>query len=155
MDIERAIKENIEGLLERLETDFSKIKITQDKEDETLYHINIESDDPSILIGYHGENIMALQHILKVLVWRKADQEDFKILLDVDDYRKNQEENVLALAERKVEGLRQSGNEQKLPPMSPYFRRVIHLHLMKPEFEDIETYSVGDGDHRRVVIKSK
>jgi spoIIIJ-associated protein len=75
--------------------------------------------------------------------------------LDVDSYRKRQEESVLALAMRKVEVARKTYQDQVLPPMSPYFRRVIHMALAKPEYQDIITESIGEGDHRSVTIKVK
>ncbi len=61
----------------------------------------------------------------------------------------------MALAERKVEAARETGRKQILPPMSPYFRRKIHLMCMESGFEDIETFSEGDGDRRQIIIKLK
>ena len=39
--------------------------------------------------------------------------------------------------------------------MSPYFRRIVHLHLMKDEYKGLVTESMGEGDYRQVVIKYK
>ena len=79
-------------------------------------------------------------------------KEDFTIVVDVDNYRKRQEDNVINLAERKVDMARKTTKMQVLPPMSPYFRRVVHLHLTKDQFDDVKTESIGDGDHRQVTI---
>ncbi|MBU1446206.1 KH domain-containing protein [Patescibacteria group bacterium] len=152
MEIEKALKEILEGLLIKIEAPFDNVKIEKDsKSDMDMYHINIDTEDPSMLIGFHGENIHALQHLLKVLAWRII-QEDFNILLDVDNYRKRQEDNVIGLAQKKVDMVRQTKKTQVLPPMSAYFRRVIHLYLTKPEFGDVKTESIGDGDHRQITI---
>ncbi len=153
MDIEENLKELLTEILKKLGTDFTKVTI--EEEENKNYTINIESDNPSMLIGYHGDNIQALQHILKVIAWKKTQSEQFNILLDIDNYRKRQEQNILSLTERKVEAARKSGRKQILPPMSPYFRRKVHLHCMESGFEDIETYSEGDGDRRQVIIKLK
>lgn len=153
MDIEDVLKETLETLLKHLGTGYSKILINEDEKDS--YTVNIKSEEPSLLIGYHGENIQALQHLLKVLTWRQCGSEHFNILLDVDDYRKRQEDNVINMAQRKVEAARKTGRKQILPPMSPYFRRKIHLHCMGAGFDDIETNSEGEGDHRHVIIKLK
>lgn len=153
MNLEETLKEFLEQILIKLETGYTKITVTEDDKD--VYEINIESDDPSMLIGYHGENIQALQHLLKTLVWKKAENETFNILLDVDGYRKRQEENILALAERKIEAVRTTGRPQKLPPMSPFFRRKIHMLCMSAGYDDIETVSEGDGDRRCITLKSK
>lgn len=153
MDIEDLLKETLETLLKHLGAKYSKIIITEDEKDS--YLVNIKSEEPSLLIGYHGENIQALQHLLKVLTWKKCGNEQFNILLDIDDYRKRQEDNVIAMAQRKVEAARKTGRKQILPPMSPYFRRKIHLYCMGAGFDDIETSSEGDADRRHVIIKLK
>lgn len=153
MDIEDSLEEIMKTLLKHLEVSFSKITITEEEKDN--YCINIKCDNPSLLIGYHGENIQALQHLLKVIAWKQCENEKFNILLDIDDYRKRQEENVINLTARKVETARKTGRKQILPPMSPYFRRKIHLYCMGAGFDDIETASEGEGDRRHVVIKLK
>ena len=153
MDIEDILKETLEEILDRLQVDYKKVTI--EEEDKDSFTINIESDSPSLLIGYHGDNIQALQHLLKVLSWKKANHENFNILVDVDNYRKRQEENVINLTNRKVDAARNYGRPQTLPAMSPYFRRKVHLHCMGAGFDDIETFSEGTNDHRHIVIKLK
>ncbi len=153
MDLEDILKDTLEELLNKLEVEYSKVEITE--EDKGSFNINIQSDNPSLLIGHHGDNIQALQHVLKTLIWRKAQNEQFNIMVDVDDYRKRQEENVLNLAERKIEYIRKTGRPQTLPPMSPYLRRKIHMLCMSPGYDDVETISEGEGDQRYIKIKSK
>lgn len=148
--METLLQETIEDILNRISSPFRKIKI--DKRDDT-YRINIESEEPSLLIGHHGENIFALQNLLKIIIWKKQPGE-YKILLDIDDYRKRQEENVIKLAERKADQVMKTQQPQSLPAMSPYFRRVVHLHLAE-KFTDLMTESVGEGDFRHIMIKPK
>jgi|WetSurMetagenome_2_1015567.scaffolds.fasta_scaffold218367_2 spoIIIJ-associated protein len=146
------IQETLEEILNRLSTPFRKIRI--EKKEENTFRVNIESEEPSLLIGHHGENIYALQNILRTIIFHKHDG-DYNLILDVDDYRKRQEENVLKMAERKVETVRKNGEPQSLPPMSPYFRRLIHMHLATDKFNDITTESVGEGEMRHLTIKPK
>jgi len=146
------IQETVEQILTKMSTPFRKVRL--EKKDDGAYRVNIESEEPSLLIGHHGENIHALQNIIRVIVWNKKPEEKINIILDIDNYRKRQEENVLTMAERKVETVRKTMEEQSLPPMSPYFRRLIHLHLAG-KFEDITTESVGEGDYRYLTIKPK
>jgi spoIIIJ-associated protein len=155
MDIETVLKESLEGILIKLEVPYDKVIIEKEKQkDMDLYRINIETEDPSVLIGFHGETIHAMQHLLKVIAWRQT-QKEFNILLDVDNYRQRQEENVLNMAKRKVEMARKTKKTQVLPPMSGYFRRVVHLLLNENDYEDITTESIGEGDHRQVTIVLK
>lgn len=154
--MEDLIQETLASILKNLGVVFRKFKVSHEKQPSgvTVYRIDIDSDEAATLIGYHGETIYALQHVLKTLVWKKTTENVF-IILDVDGYRKRQEESVLTLAMRKVEAARKTLQDQVLPPMSPYFRRVIHLALAKPEFSDIATESMGEGEERAVVIKVK
>ncbi len=150
--MEILIQETVEELLNKLSTPFRKVRI--EAQEDGMYRINIESEEPSLLIGHHGENIHALQNILRIILWKKKPEEKFSVMVDVDDYRKRQEENVIDLAERKAEVVRQNQEAQSLPPMSPYFRRVVHLHLAK-NYQDVVTESVGEGDFRYLTIKPK
>ena len=75
--------------------------------------------------------------------------------MDVDNYRQRQEENVLTIASQKAEEVLTTRGQVALPPMSPYFRRIVHLHLMKDEYKGLVTESMGEGDYRQVVIKYK
>ncbi|MFC1749812.1 protein jag [Pseudomonadota bacterium] len=150
--METLIQDTVEELLSKLCTTFRKIRV--EKEDDNSYKVNIESEEPSLLIGRHGDNIYALQNVLRIILWNKQDNQ-CNVTVDIDDYRKRQEENVINLAERKVEAARKSKSSQSLPPMAPYFRRLVHVHLTKDEFNDIETQSVGEGDFRYLTIKPK
>lgn len=153
MDTEETLKETLEEILKRLETDYSKITIIE--EEKGNFAINIVSDNPSLLIGYRGENIQAIQHLLKTIIWKKNQNEQFNILLDIDDYRKRQEENAINMAERKIKIARDTGRPQSLPPMSPFLRRKVHTLCMGAGYDDIETLSEGVGDKRHIIIKLK
>jgi spoIIIJ-associated protein len=149
--MDTVIQETVEEILTKLCTPFRKVRMEQ--QDNKTYRVNIESEEPSLLIGHHGENIYALQNIVRTILWSKRDNE-FNVVIDVDNYRKRQEDNVIKLAERKIETIRNTGETQSLPPMSPYFRRVIHLHIAA-NYDDMETESVGEGDFRYLIIKPK
>lgn len=154
--MEDLLQETLAEILKNMGVTFRKFKVNIEDQPNgsPLYRIDIDSDEAATLIGYHGETIYALQHLLKNIVWKKTN-ENLYLVLDVDGYRKRQEESVIAMAIRKVEAARKTMQDQILPPMSPYFRRVVHLELTKPEFKDIETQSVGEGEHRAVTVRVK
>lgn len=152
--MEDIIKETLETILKKMCINFKKIQITEEKK-EKRFRVNIESEESSMLIGYHGETMYSLQHLLKSILWKKGVSEEYNLFLDVDKYRKRQEESVVILSERKAEQVRKTSRSVMLLPMSAYFRRIVHLHLAGKDFEDIETESIGEGDHRQVVIKLK
>ena len=46
-----------------------------------------------------------------------------------------------------------TGKDKTLEPMSAYERKIIHSKLQ--ENSKVETYSIGEGENRRVVIARK
>jgi len=152
--MENQIHQILEELLGRIGVSINKIRIEQ--ADDGGYSVNIETSHPNLMIGHHGENIGAVQHLLKLLLWKELGVEGDdrpEIGLDIENYRRRQKQHVISLAERKVEMVRKLSSPQSLPAMSPYFRRVVHLHLAQEKFNDVKTESQGQGEYRYIVIK--
>ncbi len=122
-----------------------------------MTRIDIVSPDASRIIGWHGETLNSLQHVLKSMIrtHEKLDRTPL-LIVDVDGYRKMQEEKVIRIAEQKADFVRRTGSRVALSPMSPYFRRIVHLHISEtPSFSDLTTESVGEGDYRQIVLRLK
>ena len=76
--------------------------------------------------------------------------------MDIDGYRRMQEDKVKHIADTKADFVRRTGNRIALSPMSPYFRRIVHLHVAShPDLQDLTTESVGEGDYRQIVLRLK
>jgi len=149
------IKETLGSLLKELNLEFSEI--TVDASDISMIRVDIISANPSRLIGWHGETLNALQHLVKSIsrTKQKTEKAPF-IVLDVDGYRKDQEAKVCSIAEQKIDFVRRKKTRVALPPMSPYFRRVVHLFVSNhADYQDITTESVGEGEYRQIVLKLK
>ena len=151
--MEDTIQEIFENLLVALNIGFAHTEVTieKDRDGNDYYYCNVSAKDASQLIGKRGRTLQALQHVLKLIVFKRLDK-PIGIMIDVDGYRKRQEESIIEIATRYIDKLRATGEKQALPPMSPYFRRLVHVHLAEPEFEDLTTTSEGYGDYRHVVI---
>lgn len=159
MKLHDQIQETLASILQHLGVTFKKFKIEEletvfNGSKHPVYRIDIDTDDASLLIGYHGETIYALQQILKTILWNKTDQNIF-VMVDVDGYRKRQEDSVKKIAKQKADLARKTGQGQLLPPMSSYFRRIVHLYFGESEFSDLTTESIGEGDHRQIMISLK
>lgn len=153
--MELLIKETLEKLLEILGVSYTGVKISKDGE--KTYYAQIETESSSLLIGWHGETITAIQHLLKCLLWKQGVESGTQVIVDVDGYKKRQEESVIRLAERKAEYAIETQREVRLPPMNPYFRRKVHLHLAESDkYKDVVTTdSVGTEPDRAVKIIPK
>jgi spoIIIJ-associated protein len=151
--MEATIQDIFENLLMALGVQFNhtEISVGQDIDGHEIYYCNVAAKDSSQLIGRRGRTLQALQHMLKVIVYKRLDKQ-IGLMVDVDGYRKRQENSVIEIATRYIDKARQSGENQSLPAMSPYFRRLVHLHLTKDEFSDLSTASEGFGNYRHIVI---
>jgi len=120
------------------------------QEEETLI-INVKTPEASFLIGPKGENLFALQYLLKLIVNKKSDNADNLFILDVNDYRSNRTKLLRELAANIADEACLERRDKELQPMSSFERRVIHVALA--ERGNVSTESVGFGELRRVVIK--
>lgn len=153
--MELLIKETLEKLLDIIGVSYVSVRITKEKED--IYYSEIKTENSSLLIGWHGETVASIQHILKCLLWKQGVESKIQIIVDVDGYKKRQEESVIRLAERKAELAVNSQKPIILPPMNPYLRKKVHMYLAESEkFKNlITTDSVGEGNERQVKIIPK
>ena len=112
----------------------------------------IETKDAGRLIGFKGENLESLQLLLNQLMSRKAGENEFKrVLVDVEGWRKQKEEELASRAKGWIEEVKTSGEELELEPMSPWQRRIVHMVVQ--ETEGVESESIGEGRDRHLVIR--
>lgn len=143
------VKELTKELIKRLGVKV-KAEISEDKEG--VAHVQLETGDPGMLIGYHGETLASFQLILAMMVYRKTN-EWTRILVNVGDYRERRRESLERMALSVAQKVKFSGEEYALPSMTPAERRIIHLALA--DDPEITTESEGESYNRRVVIKPK
>lgn len=123
-------------------------RISSYRDDDTIY-IDVAGEDCGAAIGRHGETLDALQY-LATLVANKISQSRVRVILDIDEYRRRRESNLVDMADRMAEKVLSSGKPYRLKPMSPADRRIVHSSLQR--FEGITTFSEGNDPRRRVVI---
>jgi len=114
--------------------------------------IDLKMEDPQILIGERGETLREIQHLLKMILYKKFG-ELILIDLDINDYRKKKMEYLKELAKTSAEEVMLTKTEKILFPMSAYERRIIHMELA--EHPNVQTESIGEEPERKVVIKPR
>ena len=117
--------------------------------DQTL-PLNIKTEEPRILIGENGQTLLEIQHLLRIIVFKKTGQQIF-IDLDINDYKKNKIEYLKELAKSVSDEVALTKKEKILSPMFAYERRIIHLELAQRT--DIVAESIGKEPERRIVIR--
>lgn len=138
---------------------FSDIKISRQSQDITDQHgrvrahlrLTIDAGPAGkILIGAHGNNLDALQHIIRSLVRRQSKDAPY-VTVDINGYLASRERSLLRLAEEAARQAGHTGRAVILPPMTATQRRTIHTSLASRQ--EIFTESLGDEPNRRVVVR--
>ena len=144
--------ENEEKILEFIQNLITKMgyecKVNINFRKDLKLGFNIDSPNSSIIIGRQGKNLDAIQLLANVYA-AKLD-EDYKIIIDSEDYRMRHEEYIVRNAFKNAEYVRKTGKSMLLEPMNPVERRLIHTALN--DFNGVETKSEGDGLYKQVRI---
>ena len=101
------------------------------------------------LIGYHGDNLQALQVLLTGL--KERGEGGIRLFLDVDGYKASRNQTIVDLANKTAEQAVKIERNIHLDPMSAYEIRIVHTTLQ--DREDVTTESTGEGEKRHVVVK--
>ena len=145
----KIIKKHSSDLVSRLGFE-GEIIVTE--KDGAVY-VNVQMNEPGLLIGKNGEGLDALEHVLRLLVNAEMESDYRNIILDIAGYRGKKVEYVEKMARDKAFAVLSTGIAETLPPMSSYERRVVHM--ICTDIAEVETESAGEGRERRVVIKPK
>lgn len=153
--MEEYLQEILENTLVALGVSHSHIDIQLSKnlDNEDEYYCDIKTNEASLLIGKRGNNISALEHLIKLVVFKRFDK-NINLSLDADGYKARQKEHALGVAERHISKLKETSIPQSLPPMQPLYRRVVHMHIAN-NYPEIETQSQGNGKFRHIKLKLK
>jgi spoIIIJ-associated protein len=138
----------VDELIERLGIE-ARAQVDRDEETGVI-SVEIEGEDLGVLIGRHGETLQALQLILALML-HKTLGEWQQIVVDVDGWRDQREQQLRRMARRAAEQAIETGEAQTLPPMVSFERRIIHLEL--GENSGVVTESSGTDPERFVVVR--
>lgn len=149
------INDVITHLKECLETITSlmniKINLEVRRRDKNI-EINIFSDNNAILIGKDGRILESLNNIMRQILLKEANEE-YKIQLDVENYKNKRITNLERLAKKVAREVKQTKVATKLDRMNSYERRIIHNTLANNKY--VYTESTGEEPNRCIVIKPK
>ena len=144
--LQREVEDYLRKLLAILEED-ATFDIEPAAPEGGLY-INLEGslfslpEDRSVLT--------ALEHLLHGALRRKSGQ-DVEVVLDVNGAVKRRRAELIRFALTKAEDVRRERKRLRLNAMPAHERRTIHVALAN--VPGVRTYSVGNGDDRRVIIE--
>ena len=122
------------------------------KDAEDYMHVSLENENLGFLIGYRGETLYALQNILSAIAGKGINNK-VRVILDIEGYKEKREKTLEDLADKMAKTVIKYKKPVTLEPMQAYERKIIHSRLQ--ENSRVETKSVGEEPHRRIVISLK
>jgi len=147
-EVEKEITDFLEYIFKEVSV-AAVLEFPEDKNTEDFYFVDITTEDSNLLIGYHGETLNSLQHILNLFLFKKFD-EKVRVLIDVSGYRSERDAKLCDLAKSASEKARFLNKSVALYPMNSYERKIVHEAVS--EIENVSSESEGEGANRRVVI---
>lgn len=114
--------------------------------------IDISGKDTGTIIGKRGQTLDSIQYLTN-LVLNKNKEEYQRVILDAENYRTKREKTLEQLAHRLAGKVVRTGRTQKLEPMNPYERKIIHTALQ--DDSRVMTRSEGKDPYRRVIVELK
>jgi len=140
-----------------LETCIDKIgcdsKVTLLEREENKIILNIQTNDPNMVIGKHGKNLDALQLLANVFAGKMlgGDQKILKVVLDSENYRNRREETLVRMATKTAQQVQKTRESRLLEPMNPFERRLVHTAL--GTMRGITTESEGEGLIKQIRVQ--
>jgi spoIIIJ-associated protein len=114
--------------------------------------VDLEGEDGDLLLKHKAEGLLALQHVASA-VFRQELPGKQRVLVDCMGFRRDKDAELRQMARYLSERARRTGTEQRLGPLNPYERRLVHMAAA--EVPGVSTESVGDAFTKTVTISAR
>jgi spoIIIJ-associated protein len=152
--IDSSMKEDAKTYIQTIldKANFDAIVAINNDIDNIVYLI-IESDsDASRIIGKEGQALLSLQSLTQTMLIQK-NKSFIPVFIDCNEYLSLKIEKVQQKAKDLESKLSAEKPKIELFPMSSFERRAIHTFYK--DNPTVKTFSVGNGDDRRIVLELK
>ena len=144
-------KEDLSSFLDSFSKVFTNIEYEINRNG-NMAEIKITGENSSKLIGYRGDIINAFQTVLSAIA-NKNTKDRVRISLDICDYKEKREATLKELARKLEKTVVRTKRKVVLEPMTAYERKILHTELQNSK--EVETYSIGEEPHRKLVVDLK
>jgi spoIIIJ-associated protein len=114
--------------------------------------VDLAGEDGELLLKHKAEGLLALQHIASA-VFRQDLPGKQRVLVDCMGFRRDKDAELQQMAKYLAERARRTGAEQRLGPLNPYERRIVHMAVA--EDGTVTSESIGDAFMKTVLISVK
>jgi len=146
VEAEREVYSYLEGFFELIGEN-PGLEVEAKPPDELYVNIQGESD---FFSEDQEELTKSLSVLVKVLMERQFGL-DKDVQIDINGVKLFRRKNLEEFAREAAERAKSKRRKVRLNPMPPVERKWVHVALS--DYEGVETYSVGEGEDRRVIIK--
>jgi spoIIIJ-associated protein len=143
-------QELLAGILERM--GIGNVDIAYIPREEGEY-LEVTGPDLAMLIGRHGNTLEALNLVFNNILNAGVRNHRKYYTIDAEGYRARRADQLKSLALATLERVIREKKAQKLEPMLPSERKIVHLALASSEL--VRTESEGEEPERRVVVFPK
>lgn len=105
------------------------------------------------LVGREGESLAAIQYLVARMLRARLREDSMpRVEVDVGGFRESRNQELREIARVLMEEARRTGGEAVSDPLPAAERRVIHLEVA--EVPGLTTVTIGEGEYKRVVVKT-
>jgi predicted RNA-binding protein Jag len=138
----------LKTFFEGLSIQIDKLEVTEQGED---LSIRIETPDSPLLIGIHGKNMEALNHLLGRISEKQLGRY-MHVHLEVNDYMKAKDERLFRFLDSKILFVMSSGKTVRMPNLSSFERKKAHNYIAEKDIAWLSTRSEGEWNLRSLSL---
>ena len=101
------------------------------------------------LVGQRGDVLESLQELTRLAVQQSTGTRN-RLMLDVAGWRSHRRSELSDLGRQAARDVASSGESQRLRPMTPFERKIVHDAVA--EIDGVHSESEGEEPRRRVVV---
>ena len=147
-DIDQVVAEvsdYVQEILDDMDVDAS----TDTTHNRRTINIQVDTNEPGRVIGYHGKVLKALQLLAQNFLYNRYER-NFYITINVNDYVEHRAEVLQGYAQKLAERVMADQEAYHTDPMSSSERKIIHRIVSK--MPGLTSYSEGNEPNRYVVV---
>jgi spoIIIJ-associated protein len=131
------------------------VEIMEANEDGIMVaNITVSPEDSGLLIGFHGENLSAMQRVTRVVFQEELG--DKRLAVNINQYREQRADKLKQLAMNAAERVLETGRPYRFSYLPANERFVVHSTISEnPDYAELESISEGEGFHRVLIIRPR
>ena len=149
-DVKNLAKEFLQTLLSK--TQFDSIVVINNETDDVVYLEIEDINDTARIIGKEGQTLFSFQLLTQSFLAKEFNR-FIPVFVDCNEYLSEKIEKVQSRAKELEKKLSSEKQRIELFPMSSFERRAIHT--LYKDNDKVTTFSVGNGNDRRIVLELK